>query len=187
MKRCTCPRGTCAGISSASLISGTGTHLSARTTVFGRVISQHFRSASALPWRYKQITRASFRTAAVWLSRCSVRTRRRPLQSTFPRPGSYFEKRICPTLTCGVVVFSLVSAPASLLLLAPLLHHLSLTNQLSSTKCHQPFVTNQLSPTNCHQPIATNDLLATCLLQGVGCTPRCWPVLCCWVSAAVPL
>ena len=63
---------------------------------------------------------------------------------------------------CGVFVFSLVSAPPSLLLLAPRLHHLSLTNRLSSTalsstKCHQP----KMSPTNCHQPIATHQLSST--------------------------
>ena len=65
-------------------------------------------------------------------------------------------------------------------------HQPTVINQLSSTssrppivtnQCHQPIVINQWSPTNCHQPIATNDLLATCLLQGVGCTPRRWLAL----------
>ena len=40
---------------------------------------------------------------------------------------------------------------------------------MSPTNCQQPIVTNQLS--------STNDFLATCLLQGVGCTPRCWLAL----------
>ena len=119
--------------------------------------------------------------------------------------------RTIPHIDVWGFCFSLVSTPPSLLLLVAPHHHLSLTNQLSSTalsstKCHQP----KMSPTNCHQPIAThqvsstnchhlsttnfsrtnqlsptnhqpivinqlsstNDLLATCLLQGVGRTPR---------------
>ena len=59
-------------------------------------------------------------------------------------------------MTCGFLVFCRVSAPPSLLLLAP---HL-----------HQPIVTNQLSSTNCHHELSS----ANCLLQRVGCTPWRW-------------
>ena len=111
------------------------------------------------------------------------------------------DARLSPTLTCGVFVFSVVSAPPSsaLLLVAPPprnFHQPIVTNQLLPTNCHQPIASNQLPPTNCHpqtstnqlpptnfhQPIVINQLRPTAVicvagvalgaLQGVGCTPR---------------
>ena len=70
--------------------------------------------------------------------------------------------RTIPHIDVWGFCFSLVSTPPSLLLLVAPHHHLSLTNQLSSTalsstKCHQP----KMSPTNCHQPIATHQVSST--------------------------
>ena len=85
-----------------------------------------------------------------------------------------------PTLTCGILVFSVVTAPPSSSPPPPPPptchqpnHTPIVTNQLPpinlinchqpivSTNCHQPIVTHQLSPTNCHQSIATHQLLPT--------------------------
>ena len=80
-----------------------------------------------------------------------------------------------PTLTCGVFVFSVVSAPppppppASRTNQLPPTncHQQIVINQLSTTNCHQRIVTNQLPPTNCHQPFVTNQLSST----------KCYPPL----------
>ena len=105
---------------------------------------------------------------------------------------------IFPYIDMWDFVCSVVSAPRSASLPPSACHQPTATNKLSPTNCHQPIATHQLLPTlsstNCQQPIATdqsppnkshqpivpnqcstNQLPSTtCLLQGVGCTPRCW-------------
>ena len=70
------------------------------------------------------------------------------------------------TLTCGVFVISVVSAPpfSSSSSSSRLPHQptaLIVSNQLSSTNCCPPLVINHLSSTNCYPPLVINQLPPT--------------------------